>query len=348
MLTLAARSWLEAQGPACAAAPTSLTPASWREPVPAAASNAPQGPLRMIKDLPLPGPANRFDYQSVDPAAGRLYLSHMNAGRLVVVDLNTWKLVGEVGDLPRATGVLAVPAQHAIFVSSAGTHEVAIVDDHSLTVTTRVQGVRFPDGLAYAPETQKVFVSDEAGDAELVIDTRTRTRRSTIALGGEAGNTQYDSVSHCILVAVQTRNELVAIDPVREAIVARYALPGSDHPHGFVLDVPGRLAFVSSEESATLQVVDLRTMQVIGRHAVGSGPDVLAWDAAWRRLYVASEGGVLSTFIAEGRTLRSLGEYRAPRAHTVSVDPRTHQVFLALENVAGRPVLRVMIPGTTK
>jgi DNA-binding beta-propeller fold protein YncE len=272
----------------------------------------------------------------------------MNAGRLVVVDLNTWKLVGEVGDLPRATGVLAVPAQHAIFVSSAGTHEVAIVDDHSLTVTTRVQGVRFPDGLAYAPETQKVFVSDEAGDAELVIDTRTRTRRSTIALGGEAGNTQYDSVSHCILVAVQTRNELVAIDPVREAIVARYALPGSDHPHGFVLDVPGRLAFVSSEESATLQVVDLRTMQVIGRHAVGSGPDVLAWDAAWRRLYVASEGGVLSTFIAEGRTLRSIGEYRAPRAHTVSVDPRTHQVFLALENVAGRPVLRVMIPGTTK
>ena len=31
-------------------------------------------------------------------------------------------------------------------------------------------------------------------------------------------------------------------------------------------------------------------------------------------------------------------------AHTVSVDPRTHRVYLPLENVDGRPVLRILIP----
>lgn len=143
---------------------------------------------------------------------------------------------------------------------------------------------------------------------------------------------------------LQTRNQLVAIDPVTEKVVARYEVAGSDHPHGFTLDEPGRLAFITGEGNAKLQVLDLRTMRVIATHAVGADPDVLAWDPEWRRLYVASEAGVLSAFEAVGSELLSLGEYRAPSAHTVSVDPRTHRVYLPLENVAGRPVLRVLSP----
>src|SRR5207302_963610 len=137
---------------------------------------------------------------------------------------------------------------------------------------------------------------------------------------------------------------LVAIDPVRERIVARYDLPGSDHPHGFTLDEPGRVAFVSSEASGVLQVVDLRTMRVVSTHRVGDEPDVLAWDPGWRLLYVASESGVVSTFAADGAALRPLGAVRAPHAHSVAVDPRTHRVYLPLENVGGRPVLRVLEP----
>ena len=190
----------------------------------------------------------------------------------------------------------------------------------------------------------KVFVSDESGEADVVIDASTNTKRSTIALGGEAGNTHYDSVSRCILVAVQTRNQLVAIDPATERIVQRYDLPGSDSPHGFTLDEAGRLAFVTGEGNATLQVVDLRTMRVVGTYRVGDDPDVLAWDPEWRRLYVASESGVVSAFAAEGAELRPLGELRIPHAHTVSVDPRTHRVYLPLENLGGRPVLRILTP----
>jgi DNA-binding beta-propeller fold protein YncE len=333
-----------AQDVRCTATATSLTPATWHGSIPDAARDAPRGALRTVADVPLPGPANRFDYQSVDEAARRLYMSHMNAGRLVVFDLDASKVVAEVPALDRATGVWAVPAHHAVYVSAAGRHEVAVVDDRTFAVTARVGGVRFPDGIAYAPAEQKVFVSDEAGEADVVIDARTNTKRATISLGGEAGNTHYDSVSHCILVAVQTRNQLVAIDPATELVVARYDLPGSDHPHGFTLDEPGRLAFVTSEESGALQVLDLRTMRVLATHRVGDDPDVLAWDAAWRRLYVASESGVLSAFAVHGATLEPLGELHTPHAHTVAVDPRTHRVYLPLENVGGRPVLRVLEP----
>jgi DNA-binding beta-propeller fold protein YncE len=127
-------------------------------------------------------------------------------------------------------------------------------------------------------------------------------------------------------------------------VVARYDLPGSDHPHGFALDEAGRLAFVSCEGNATLLVVNLRTMRVLSVHRVGDDPDVLAWDPGWRRLYVASESGVVSVFREDGSTLRPLGEVRAPHAHSVAVDPRTHRVYLPLQDIDGRPVLRIMEP----
>ncbi|HET7093780.1 MAG TPA: hypothetical protein VFI22_09890, partial [Thermomicrobiales bacterium] len=108
------------------------------------------------------------------------------------------------------------------------------------------------------------------------------------------------------------------------------------------IDAPARLAYVACEDNATLLTIDLRAMRVIGTDAVGDGPDVLAFDPGWRRLYVAAESGVVAIFDAQQSKLRPLGDYRAPHAHSVAVDPATHRVYLPLEDVAGKPVLRVL------
>ena len=336
---------LGAQGnpAACAATATSMTPPTWRAPI-RATQAAPKAGLTLLREIPLPGPANRFDYQSVDTASGRIYMNHMNAGRTIVFDANRDSVMTEIMDLARATGVWAVPSHHQVYVSAAGSHEVAIIDDRTLKVTSRVGDIRFPDGMAYAREVDKVFVSDENGDADVVIDAKTGLKRSTIALGGEAGNTHYDSVSHCIFVAVQTKNQMVAIDPVSEKIVQRYDLRGSDHPHGFEIDQEGRLAFISCEGNAVLLVVDLRTMKTVQTLKVADGPDVLAWDAGWRRLYVAAESGSTAAYWLDGAILRPAGEVKAPHAHTVAVDPRTHRIYIPLENIGGKPVLRIYKP----
>ena len=327
----------------CAATPVSLTPAGYHRFIPA--TRAPgNSELRLLKEVPLSGPPNRFDYQSFDPTTGRLWMNHMDAGETLVFSTDSTTVVRVITGLPRATGVLAVPSLHKTFVSAAGAHELAAIDDRTLEIVERTRGIQFPDGIAYVPHAGKIFVSDESGSADVVIDARTGEKRSTIPLGGEAGNTHYDSVSHCVLVAEQTTNELIAIDPVSEKIVQRYPLPGSEHPHGFTMDQPGRLLFMSCEGNAKLLVIDMTTMRVIGTHTVGDSPDVLAWDASWRRLYVASEGGVVSAFWADGRTLRPAGEYRAPHAHTVGLDTRTHRLYLPLQNIGGHPVLRILQP----
>jgi DNA-binding beta-propeller fold protein YncE len=211
-------------------------------------------------------------------------------------------------------------------------------------VRNRVPDIRFPDGVAHAAEAGKIFVSDEFGRREVVVDARTDSAIGVVPLGGEAGNTQYDSVGRRIWVAVQTRNQLVAIDPVSDSIVGRYDLPGADHPHGLLLDAAHRLAFVACEGNARLLVFDLTSLRVTESHSVGDDPDVLALDPGLERLYVAAESGVVTVFQQRGPGLQPLGDYRAPAAHSVSVDPASHRVYLPLENIGGRPVLRILLP----
>src|SRR5205814_6608798 len=116
---------------ACFATASSLTPANWRSPV-TATTPPPKTGLRLVREIPLPGPANRFDYQSVDSASGRIYMNHMNAGRTIVFDANNGKVVAEIENVPRATGGWAVPSLHHVYVSSAGDHEVAFGEELTL------------------------------------------------------------------------------------------------------------------------------------------------------------------------------------------------------------------------
>src|SRR5881398_1320220 len=296
--------------------------ARWSGAIPPASTA--DAPLRLVADVPLPGGASRFDYQSLESASGRLFISHMGAGQLVVFDVRAGRVIGNLDGFPTVTGVLAVPAEHRAYASAAGDHAVVVVDDSTLRTVARVPGPRFPDGIAYAPAERRVFVSDESGRRDFVIDAATNTVIAQIELGGEAGNTQYDPGSHCVIVAVQTANLLAVIDPEIATIVRRIPLDKAvRYPHGVYIDAPHRLAFIAGQESGTLGVLDLQTLQLRQVLSIGSDPDVLTFDPALGRLYVAAESGVVAVFEERDGSLLQLGWYRAPRAHSVAVDPTT-------------------------
>src|SRR5438105_12730552 len=351
MLTPTLTAFLFAATPQVPAPPCTLAgppvEAHWSGAIPPAATA--EGPLRVVADVPLPGSASRFDYQSLEPASGRLFISHMGAGQLVVVDVRAGRVIANLDGFPTVTGVLAVPAEHRAYASATGDHAVVAVDDSTFRIVARVPGPRFPDGIAYAPEERRVFVSDESGRRDLVIDAATNSVVAQIELGGEAGNTQYDAGSHCGIGAVQTANQLAVIDPATATIVRRITFDEAvRYPHGFYIDAPHRLAFISGQESGTLGVLDLRTLGLRQVLPIGGDPDVLAFDSSVGRLYVAAESGVVAVFTERDGSLGQLGWYRAPKAHSVAVDPATHCVYLPLVDVSGHPVLRVLVPSDSQ
>src|SRR5438132_2707584 len=137
--------------------------------------------LKKVADIPLPGGATRFDYASLDAAAGRLYFSHMGDGKLMVFDTKSEKLVTNLPGFPTMTGVLVVPSLHRVYGSVTKNHEVAVVDTKTLAIVKRIPDGKFPDGLAFSPETKKLYVSDESGGVDTVIDTTTNEKLRAIS-----------------------------------------------------------------------------------------------------------------------------------------------------------------------
>ena len=301
--------------------------------------------LKFVADIPLPGGTSRFDYQTIDETHRRLYISHMGANLVTVFDLDSRTVIANLRDISRPTGILVVPELNRVYVSASAKNEVYVIDANTLKVIDRVPTGHFPDGITFDPESKRVFVSNEFGETVTVFNALTDRVVANIKMGGEVGNTHYDPLSKLIYSAVQTRGELVAINPQMLKIIARYKLPGCEGPHGFCIDSETHYAFVTGEDNATYVVFDLTDKRIVARGTVGAGPDVLAFDNQFHRLYVASESGVVSAFDIEKGAVRKVGEsFFANNAHTVSVDQKTHLVFFPLQNVDGRPVLRVMEP----
>src|SRR5436189_4105777 len=285
-------------------------------------------PLKVLTDIPLTGGTTRLDYQSLDSASGRLYIAHLGSDLMTVFDVNKQTIIGDVRDLKRVHGVLAVPELHRVYASATGSNELAIIDDNTLQVVARAPAGDYPDGVAYASKANKIYVSDLHGKTDTVIDAKTNQVVATIALGGGAGNTQYDSVSEHIFVTVHGQNQLAEIDPNKDQVIGRYPLPGCHGSHGLNIDSEHALAFVACEENAKLAVFDLYAKKMTAIHSVGADPDVLAFDKAFGRLYVSAESGVISIFHEQGNNLTQTGErFFAANAHSAAAASRSHRVY---------------------
>src|SRR6185436_13647287 len=104
-------------GPTCALAGPPVI-ARWSDAIPAVTTAA--APLRVVADIALPGSTARFDYQSLDTHTRRLFISNMGTGRLMVLDMQTSRVITNLDDFPVVTGVLAVPAEHRVYASATG------------------------------------------------------------------------------------------------------------------------------------------------------------------------------------------------------------------------------------
>jgi DNA-binding beta-propeller fold protein YncE len=204
---------------ACSLAGASVE-AHWTGTIPQAPTAA--APLQLVADLLLPGSASRFDYQSLDSTTGRLFISHMGTGQLVVFDVRAGRVIGNLDGFPTVTGVLAVPAEHRAYASAAGDHAVVVVDDSTLQIVARVPGPRFPDGIAYAPAERRVFVSDESGRRDFVIDAATNAVVAQIELGGAA-------VAHSVAVDPRTHRVYLPLAHVGGRPVLRVLTPSDSH-----------------------------------------------------------------------------------------------------------------------
>src|SRR5437660_1498455 len=69
-------------------------------------------PWRTVASVPLPGGSSRFDYHSLDERRHLLFIAHLGAGLVHVVDTSSQRVVTTIHSIAGVHGVLVVPQLH--------------------------------------------------------------------------------------------------------------------------------------------------------------------------------------------------------------------------------------------
>jgi hypothetical protein len=93
--------------------------------------------LRQVAEVPLPGSTSRWDYASLDPSTGRLYLAHLGGSSVTVFDTKNQQVVTDITGIASAHGVIAVPQLKRVYATATGDNQVVAIDTQSLQILGR-------------------------------------------------------------------------------------------------------------------------------------------------------------------------------------------------------------------
>jgi len=302
--------------------------------------------LSQVGVIDLPGPpGRRFDYLAIDYDDDYLFINHLAAGVLYVVDLKTNTVVKTIADVPGGEGVEYVPELKKLYTSNAWDNTIGVIDLRQMRVVKKLPTEAKPDGSTYAPPFHKLYVSDERGRAEAVVDVLQDTIVATLHFDSQTGTPQYDPVTRQVYVNLQDDDLVAAIDPATDAVTGRYAVEGCQGNHGMALDPEHRRAFLACQGNNVLAVFDLETHRSIAHIPLPRGADVVRFDPGLGRVYVACSVGAISVIHEDDPDhFRKVEDFPVEwKVHSLEVDLRTHRVYAPEEQENGEPVARLLI-----
>ncbi len=214
-----------------------------------------------------------------------------------------------------------------------------------MKVVKKIPTEEKPDGSTYASPFRKLYVSEERGKAEAVVDVRDDRIVTTLHFDSETGVPQYDPVAQKVYVNLQDQNVLAVIDPATDKVVARYPVEGCRGNHGMALDSEHHRAFLSCEGNDMMTVFDLDAHRAIAHLPMAKGADVVQFDPGLGRIYVACSSGAISIFHEDDPDhFRKLEDFPVPpKVHSLAVDIHTHRVYAPEEEENGRPAARLVV-----
>lgn len=287
---------------------------------------AAQEPYHFIREIPIGGPGG-WDYISLDSQAHRLYVSH--ATKVVVVDLDTGKVVGEIAPTPGVHGFAVAPDLGRGFSSNGRENTSTIVDLKTLAAIAKVETGGNPDAIMYEPARREVYTLNGSGKSATVFDAQTGKVTATIELGGKPEASVADRTAQRIFVNLEDTNQIAVIDTSTHAVVAKWPLTGCEEPTGLGYD-PARHRLFSACHNKVMTATDSLSGKVVATVPIGARTDGAAFDPATGYAFTSNgEGTVTIARLDASDKLTVVQTLKTePSARTMVLDPVTHNIYL--------------------
>ncbi|HEY6769721.1 MAG TPA: YncE family protein [Candidatus Sulfotelmatobacter sp.] len=268
-----------------------------------------------------------WDYLTVDANARRLYISR--ATRVMVLDADSGKSVGEIADTPGVHGIALAPELGRGFTSNGREGTVSIFDIKTLATSDKVKVGENPDAILFDPATKRVFTFNGRSHDSTAIDAANGTVLGTIKLDGKPEFAASDGKGE-IFVNIEDKSELVAIDPNKLEVKAKWPLAPCESPSGLAMDKKNRRLFVGCDNQM-MAVVNADSGKVITTLPIGEGVDATAFDDGTGMAFAScGESGVLTVVHEDSPDKFRVAENVTTEkgARTLALDSKTHNVFV--------------------
>ena len=266
-----------------------------------------------------------WDYLKVDSDAHRLYISR--ATRVLVVDTESGKPVGEIRDTPGVHGVALVPEIGRGFTSNGREDTVSVFDLQSLKTLSKIKVGDRPDAIWYDPASGRVFTFNAGSKDATAIDAAKGAVVGTVPLGGKPEFAASDGKG-TVYVNIEDKSEVVALDARQLKEIHRWALAGCDEPSGLAMDRKNRRLFVGCDNQV-MAVVAADSGKVLARLPFGEGVDATWFDEPAGLAFASCGEGVLTVVREDSPDKFSVAETVKTQkgARTMALDGKTHKVY---------------------
>jgi len=214
-----------------------------------------------------------------------------------------------------------------LFVAELGNDSVGVVDLAVGKVLRRITGMSEPQGVAYVPFADSVFVAN-AGDGSVhVLRGDDLAPIGRIELGEDADNVRVDTGRNRVLVGYGN-GALAVIDPATRTKAADIRLKG--HPESFQIDETGTKVFVNVPDARDVEVADLASQanRSLPTHGAGSNfPMAIDRDAHRVLIVFRSPPTLMALSSQDGRIITKIET--CGDADDVFVDAKRHRVYVS-------------------
>ncbi len=281
-----------------------------------------------------------WDYLTADPVAKRLYVSR--GDRIVVVDTDSEKAVGEVTGTPGVHGVALVSDLGRGFTSNGRDDTVTVFDLKTLKSTGTIKVGGRPDAIMFDTESNRVFTYNHGSKDATAVDPSAMSVAGTVALEGVPEAAVADGRGH-IFVNLMDKNEVVEFDARSLKVLNRWSLAPGTRPTGLALDREHRRLFSVCSANQTMVVLDADKGTILAKLPIGRGSDGCVFDADRGLAFSSNGGDGTLTVVKEqepGRfdVVATIQTQRGAR--TMTIDPKTHRIYLSAATTAAAPAAK--------
>jgi len=269
------------------------------------------------------------DYVAVEPATGRVFVSR--ATHMMVVEGATGKVLGDIPATPGVHGAgFSTKAGHG-FTTNGGDQTVTMFDLKSLAVLKQIKVGPGLDGIMYDEPDDKIILTNHSRPIGTLtaIDPKSGDIVATVELEDTAPEgAAADGKGH-IFVNNESKHTIQVIDVKTWKATASWPLAPCEGPTGIAYDKASNRIFSGCNKTSV--VLDASTGKVVATIANGTRVDALGWDPSKKLIYIPNGGEGNVTVVHQDSPDKYTVVATVPTfagAKTITVDPKTHNVYL--------------------